>query len=135
MSQLERFGVAAEHELLSSFDRLIAGRGYRTRSEALRDLMRQELVNAAWEDPGGDVFGTVTLLYDHHAHGLAHTLAELQHEHCAAIVCTTHVHVDAHHCLEVIIVKGASHTVRGIADALLAAKGVQHGQLVCSAAQ
>jgi len=133
MSLLERFGVSAEQELLSRFDRLIEARGYRTRSEALRDLMRQELVNAAWENPGSEVFGTVTILYDHHAHGLAHTLAELQHEHCEAIVCTTHVHVDAHHCLEVIIVKGPSATVRRIADALIAAKGVQHGQLACSA--
>ena len=133
MSQLERFGVSIDQELLKRFDRLVEARGYRTRSEALRDLMRQDLVNAAWENPGSEVFGTVTILYDHHAHGLAHTLADLQHEHCQAIVCTTHVHVDAHNCLEVIIVKGPSQTVRGIADALIAAKGVKHGQLACSA--
>jgi CopG family nickel-responsive transcriptional regulator len=133
MSQTERFGVSAEHELLRDFDRLIAVRGYRTRSEALRDLMRQELVNAAWENPGAEVFGTVTILYDHHAHGLAYALADLQHDHCGAIVCTTHVHVDAHNCLEVIIVKGPAEKVRGIADALITAKGVKHGQLACSA--
>ena len=135
MSQLERFSVSVEQDLLGRFDRLIEARGNPTRSEALRDLMRQELVNAAWENPGSEVFGTVTILYDHHAHGLAHALADLQHDHCDAIVCTTHVHVDAHNCLEVIIVKGPSSMVRRIADALIAAKGVKHGQLACSAVQ
>ena len=135
MSQLERFSVSVDQELLGRFDRLIEARGNPTRSEALRDLMRQELVNAAWENPGAEVFGTVTILYDHHAHGLAHALADLQHDHCEAIVCTTHVHVDAHNCLEVIIVKGPSAEVRRIADAMIAAKGVKHGQLACSAVQ
>ena len=135
MPLLDRFGVSAEKELLDRFDRLLKARGYPTRSEALRDLMRQELVNAAWENPGTEVFGTVTILYDHHVHGLAHALADLQHDHCEAIVCTTHVHVDAHNCLEVIIVKGPSATVRRIADAMIAAKGVKHGQLACSAVQ
>ena len=133
MSQLERFGISAEHDLVTRFDRLLKSRGYRTRSEALRDLMRQDLVNAEWENPGAEVFGTVTIIFDHHAHGLAATLAELQHEYFGAIVCTTHVHLDAHHCLEVVIVKGQSGVVRGIADALIAAKGVKHGQLACSA--
>ncbi len=135
MSQLERFGVSAEQDLVARFDDLLRNRGYRTRSEALRDLMRQDLVNAAWENPGAEVFGTVTIMFDHHAHGLAHTLAELQHEYCDAIVCTTHVHVDAHQCLEVVIVKGQSGVVRRIADALIAAKGVKHGQLACTAFQ
>jgi len=133
MSQLERFGVSAELDLVARFDRLLKARGYRTRSEALRDLMRQDLVNAEWENPGAEVFGTVTIIFDHHAHGLALTLAELQHEYFGSIVCTTHVHVDAHHCLEVVIVKGQSSVVRRIADALIAAKGVKHGQLACSA--
>jgi CopG family nickel-responsive transcriptional regulator len=135
MAQLERFGVSAEQDLMVRFDRLLKARGYRTRSEALRDLMRQYLVNAAWENPGALVFGTVTIMFDHHVHGLALTLAELQHEYVGAIVCTTHVHVDAHQCLEVVIVKGQSSVVRGIADALIAAKGVKHGQLACSAIQ
>jgi len=135
MSQLERFGISAEQDLVARFDHLLRTRGYHTRSEALRDLMRQDLVNAAWEDPAADVFGTVTIMFDHHVHGLAHTLAELQHEYCEAIVCTTHVHMDAHHCLEVVIVKGRSGVVRRIADALIAAKGVKHGQLACMALQ
>ena len=133
MTQLERFGVSMDGELLSRFDARTAERGYRTRSEALRDLVRQDLVQGAWEQPKAQVFGTVTLLYDHHAHGLAETLAELQHDHHASVLCTTHVHLDAHNCLEVVIVKGPSARVRRIADSLIAAKGVRHGQLVCSA--
>jgi CopG family nickel-responsive transcriptional regulator len=133
MSELERFGVSMDSELLARFDDRLASRGYRTRSEAIRDLVRQELVNSAWERPKAAVFGTVTILYDHHAHGLADALAELQHDHHASVVCTTHVHVDAHNCLEVIIVKGPSAQVRRIADRLIATKGVKHGQLVCSA--
>lgn len=133
MSQLERIGVSIEQDLLERFDARIAQRGYKTRSEAVRDLVRQELVSHSWEQPDTEVFGTVTILYDHHANGLAEALADLQHCHHTAVVCTTHVHVDAHNCLEVIIVKGASAKVRRIADALIATKGVKHGQLVCSA--
>lgn len=133
MSRLERFGVSMDGDLLAQFDARLAARGYRTRSEALRDLVRQELVQGAWEQPKAWVFGTVTILYDHHAHGLAEALADLQHDHHASVVCTTHVHVDAHHCLEVIVIKGPSAQVRRIADRLIATKGVQHGQLVCSA--
>lgn len=133
MSRLERFGVSMESELLARFDARIAAQGYANRSEAIRDLVRQELVDQAWEDPKAQVYGTVTLLYDHHAHGLAEALAELQHDHHAAVACTTHVHVDPHNCLEVIIVKGPSRKVRRIAEALIATKGVKHGQLVCSA--
>lgn len=133
MSRLERFGVSMDGDLLAQFDARLAARGYRTRSEALRDLVRQELVQGAWEQPKAWVFGTVTILYNHHAHGLAEALADLQHDHHASVVCTTHVHVDAHHCLEVIVIKGPSAQVRRIADRLIATKGVQHGQLVCSA--
>jgi CopG family nickel-responsive transcriptional regulator len=135
MSLLERFGVSMERELLGRFDAHIALRGYRTRSEAIRDLVRQDLVNHLWQREEAPVMGTVTILYDHHARGLADALAELQHGRHALIVCATHVHVDAHNCLEVIVVKGASGEVRRIADQLIATKGVKHGQLVCSALQ
>jgi len=133
MSQLERFGVSMDGELLKRFDARIAFKGYATRSEALRDLVRRELVDGAWEQPNAQVFGTVTLIYDHHARGLSEALTELQHDHHASILCTTHVHVDAHRCLEVIIVKGTTEEVRRIADTLIAQKGVHHGHLVCSA--
>jgi CopG family transcriptional regulator, nickel-responsive regulator len=135
MTFLERFGVSMNQELLGRFDDHIAQRGYRTRSEAIRDLVRQELVNHRWEHSDAPVMGTVTILYDHHARGLADALAEQQHQQHGLVICATHVHVDAHNCLEVIVVKGPSGAVRRMADQLIATKGVLHGQLVCTALQ
>jgi len=133
MTTLERFGVSMDQELLDRFDHHLAQRGYRTRSEAIRDLVRQDLVNHLWEHADALVLGTVTILYDHHARGLADALAEAQHQRHGLVVCATHVHVDAHNCLEVIVVQGPSGQVRALADQLIATKGVKHGQLACSA--
>lgn len=132
MPTLERFGVSMEDDLLARFDELIAARGYPSRSEALRDLVRQALVRDAWADPAAEVVGTLTVVYEHHEHDLSGTLAELQHAHHHAIICSTHVHLDAHNCLEVIVLRGPSAQVRAIADALLSTRGVKHGQLVCT---
>ena len=132
MAGLERFGVSMEMELLKRFDALITKRGYASRSEAIRDLVRRDLVKEEWSEPGHEVVGTVTLVYEHHAHDLADRLTELQHEHHHAILCSTHVHMDAHNCLEVVIVRGASKKVRAIADALISARGVKHGELTAS---
>ncbi|HOF88366.1 MAG TPA: nickel-responsive transcriptional regulator NikR [Armatimonadota bacterium] len=132
MPTLERFGVSMEEELLARFDALIAARGYPSRSEALRDLVRQELVREEWADPAAMVVGTLTVVYEHHEHDLASTLADLQHIHHNAIICTTHVHLDAHNCLEVIVLRGPSAQVQSIADTLRSTRGVKHGQLVCT---
>ena len=132
MSVLERFGVSIEDELLARFDALIARRGYASRSEAIRDLVREHLVASRWERAGEEVAGTVTLVYDHHAPELPHLLAELQHRAQGAVVCATHVHLDAHHCLEVVVLRGKAGFVRKTADQLLSTRGVKHGQLVCS---
>lgn len=132
MPELERFGVSMEKELLEQFDGLLVKRGYSSRSEGIRDLIRRELVKEEWAKPGQDVVGTVTLVYEHHAHDLADRLSELQHEHHKAIVCSTHVHMDPHNCLEVVIVRGASKKVKGIADALISTRGVKHGELTAS---
>jgi CopG family nickel-responsive transcriptional regulator len=132
MPTLERFGVSMDEELLARFDELIAARGYPSRSEALRDLVRQELVRAEWADPAAEVVGTLTVVYEHHEHDLSNALAELQHAHHHSIICTTHVHLDAHNCLEVIVLRGLSAQVRTIADTLLSTRGVKHGQLVCT---
>lgn len=132
MSTLERFGVSMEEELLRRFDQRIEHQGYTSRSEALRDLVRRELVREEWNDPNSEVIGTITVAYEHHAHELANALVEIQHRYCACIVCSTHVHIDEHNCLEVIIVRGKSETVRMIADSLISAKGVKHGQLACT---
>jgi CopG family nickel-responsive transcriptional regulator len=130
MSSLERFGVSMEDELLTRFDELIAARGYGSRSEAIRDLVRRELVSEEWADPKAEVVGTITLVYEHHEHELAKVLPDLQHQYHDCVICSTHIHMDAHNCLEVIIVRGVSSKVKLIANTLLSTRGVKHGQLV-----
>lgn len=121
-----------EPELLTAFDRLVEQRGYKTRSEAIRDIVRAVLVEEEWQDEERPVMGTVTLVYDHDSHDLAHELMDLQHDHHDAIVCTTHVHMDRHNCLEVIVVRGAAGLVRRIGDRLISTRGVKHGRITCS---
>ncbi|MGC8861318.1 MAG: nickel-responsive transcriptional regulator NikR [Armatimonadota bacterium] len=130
MSKLERFGVSMEKELLASFDAMIEARGYRSRSEAIRDLVRQELVKQEWSDPKAEVVGMITIVYEHHQHELVNTLADLQHRHHGSILCSTHVHLDEHNCLEVVIARGSSVMLKQIADALISTRGVKHGRLV-----
>ena len=130
MSGLERFGVSMDEALLHRFDDLLAQRGYASRSEAIRDLVRQALIDEEWTDPQAEVTGTLTLVYEHHAHELAHLLAEFQHQYHEAIICSTHVHMDEHNCLEVIIVRGTSSKVKKIALQMISTRGIKHGQLV-----
>ena len=131
MGRLARFGVAMDEDLLERFDALVARRGAAAnRSEAVRDLVRDALVDAAWEGSDEEIVGTVTMVFDHHASDLSERLDALQHEHYREIVSAMHVHLDPHNCLEVLVIRGSSSTVRGIADALLGTKGVKHGKLV-----
>jgi CopG family nickel-responsive transcriptional regulator len=132
MPVLERFGVSMEDELLERFDALIEKRGYASRSEAFRDLVRQELVKDEWADPATEVIGTVTIVYEHHEHELANVLAELQHQYHEAIICSTHIHLDEHNCLEAVIVRGSGQRIRYIANVLISARGVKHGELCCT---
>src|SRR5690349_14608573 len=129
MGELSRIGVAIDSELLDKFDRLIARRGYTNRSEAFRDLIRDELVERTWESPESHVVGTVTLVYDHHVRLLNEKLTDLQHDHHKSILSTLHVHLDHDNCLEVLVVRGRSAEVRKIADVLISTKGVKHGRL------
>ncbi len=126
---LSRIGVAIDSGLLRKFDALIAKRGYTNRSEAFRDMIRDELVEEAWESPESRVIGTVTLVYDHHVRLLNEKLTSLQHDFHHHILSTMHVHLDHDNCLEVLVVKGKASAVRKIADALLSTKGVKHGRL------
>ena len=129
MSELSRVGVAIDSDLLSKFDELIEKRGYTIRSEAFRDLIRDELIEKTSESPDASVVGTVTLVYDHHVRMLNEKLTDLQHDHHRSILSTLHVHLDHDNCLEVIVVRGKSGAVRKIADALISTKGVKHGRL------
>ena len=131
MGQLVRFGVAMDEDLLGRFDALVARRGTGVnRSEAVRDLVRDALVESEWEASDEEIVATVTMVFDHHASDLSEKLDSLQHRHFDKIVSAMHVHLDAHNCLEVLVIRGSAGQVRDIADALLGTKGVKHGKLV-----
>lgn len=134
MGELSRIGVAIDSDLLETFDEHIGKRGYTNRSEAFRDLIRQELVDHAAESADARVIGTVTLVYDHHVRMLSDRLTDLQHDAHHLILSTLHVHLDHDNCLEVIVVKGKSGEVRRVADALISTKGVKLGRLTITGA-
>ena len=129
MSQLSRTGVSLNEDLLKEFDRLIAKRGYQNRSEALRDLIRDALLKETI-DSNKPVVGTLTLVYDHHVPNLSQKLTETQHAAGGMVLAATHVHLDDHYCLEVIIMKGRSKEIKETADRILALRGVELGKLV-----
>lgn len=130
MADLTRFGISIEEKLLRRFDELIEAKGYVNRSEAIRDLIRSALVEEQWSRGEEETVGTVTLVYDHHTRDLADKMTEHQHAHHDAIISALHVHLDAHHCLEVIVVRGPAADVRRMASELIGTKGVIHGKLV-----
>ncbi|NLN16430.1 MAG: nickel-responsive transcriptional regulator NikR [Firmicutes bacterium] len=127
--RLVRFGVSMHPRLLDRFDHVIAKKGYENRSEAIRDLIRDYLVQTDWETDDREVAGTITLIYNHHVRGLTDVLIDLQHEHHSHILCSSHVHLDEHNCLEVLVVKGPAGKIKAIADRLISVKGVVHGSL------
>lgn len=131
MDKLARFSVTMEADLLDRFDTLVASRGIRVnRSEAIRDLVRDALVENAVELPDTEIAGTITMVFSHHESALTERLTAVQHQSIREIVSSLHVHLDAMNCLEVIVLRGASQKIRPIANALLGTKGVRHGKLV-----
>jgi CopG family nickel-responsive transcriptional regulator len=124
-----RFTVSVPAELLRELDRMAAEKGYNNRSLAVADMIRDELVEHRQRTGQGEIVGTLTLVYDHHTRHVQETLTELQHEHHERIISTVHVHLDAHHCLEVLLMRGPAPQIKRIADALIAARGVKHGKL------
>lgn len=132
MAKLKRFGVSIPADLVDAFDRLIQTKGYPNRSEAVRDLMRDAIVESEWESDTGEVVGTVIIVYNHEARELSRKVTQLQHRALDAVVCTTHVHLDEHNCMEVVIVRGSADEVQAIANQLISMKGVKHGKLVCT---
>jgi len=127
MPLLARFGVSIEAALLEKFDRLLAKKGYADRSEALRDLIRESLVKEQWTLGTLEAVGTVTLVYSHEVRELAEKLTDRQHAHYRQIVSTLHVHLDPHHCLEVLVLRGKAKDLKAIADRLIGTRGVKHG--------
>lgn len=130
MKKLVRFGVSLDRRLLDDFDRIVRRRKYATRSEALRDLIRDQLVSEEWSsDTNREAIATITFVYDHHVRDLTRKLIHIQHDFQGHIMAGMHVHLDHEHCLEVLVVKGKGSDVRTVADALISVKGVKHGKL------
>lgn len=127
MAEIVRFGVSMEAELLRAFDELIQKKGYTSRSEALRDLVREALSGQAWEE-GGEVVGVIALIYDHRKRELVFRLTAAQHGEYAHILASLHIHLDEERCFEVIAVRGPAKEVQALADWLRAAPGVKLGR-------
>jgi len=127
--EIVRFGVSMEKSLLKSFDELILRKGYTNRSEAVRDLIRDRLVEEEWRGGEKEMIGTITLVYNHHTRGLSDTLTDLQHHFHDLIISTMHLHLDEENCLEVLAVKGRADKIKAVADKLISVRGVKHGKL------
>jgi len=133
--ELRRFGVSMEDELLERFDRAIARKGYATRSEAIRDMVRNSLAEESLSDDRAEAVATISLVYNHHVRDLTAKLTEYQHHSLDLIVSTLHIHLDEDNCLEVLIVRGPYRRVRELAEHLISVKGVRHGKFVTATGQ
>lgn len=131
MANLVRFGVSMDAGLLKQFDKMIEEKKYTNRSEALRDLIRDHLVEQEW-DENKETIGTITIVYDHGVHELMEKLTDLQHYYSQLIRSTLHIHLDEHRCLEVLVVRGRAGEIKKIADSLISTKGVKHGKLTAT---
>lgn len=125
MSEIVRFGVSLEGKLLDRFDRLIRKKNYTNRSEALRDLIRQELIKKEW-DEGGEVAGAITFVYNHHKRELLNRITDIQHDSQKVIISTQHIHLDHDNCLEIVAIRGKAKDVQKLTDQIKAVKGVKH---------
>ena len=125
MRRLERIGISLEKNLLSQFDKLISQQGYPNRSEAVRDLIRNRLSQQKLSEASSEAVAGVFLVYDHHLTGISQKLNELQHNHLLQVIASTHVHLDHHNCLEVIILRGKVSEIEKLADNMTAMKGVK----------
>ncbi len=128
MKKTVRFGVSLDHHLLDDFDAWVAKKNYVNRSEAIRDLIRDHLVEQEW-DENKETVGTISIVYAHDVRELAETLTDIQHKHHGLIKSGLHVHLDAHNCLEVLVVQGKSRDVKAMSDRLIGVRGVKHGKL------
>jgi CopG family nickel-responsive transcriptional regulator len=135
VSDVVRFSVSLEADLLEQFDRYCKEGRFATRSEAVRQLLRETLTTHAWETDAEDAAATLTLVYDHHRTHLTDRLLELQHRHTDMVVSTMHVHLDHDNCLEVIVLRGRAGTLQKMASELRGLKGIHKGQLVLAKTQ
>jgi len=126
MEKVKRFGVSIEEDLLSKFDIFIKTRKYKNRSEAIRDLIRDNFVNDSWENSNGSVAGAIIIVYDHHKRELLDVLVDIQHDFQNFIISSQHIHLDHHNCMEIIAVKGNLQKLFELEAILKATKGVKH---------
>jgi CopG family nickel-responsive transcriptional regulator len=131
-STLKRFGVSMENHLLQKFDDLVKQRGYENRSEAVRDLVRDALIQQSWEGNEQIVAGTILLFYNHHQRNLLEEMTTIQHSVHDLILATTHFHIDHHSCLEIIVVKGKGKDIQQLSNKLTSLKGVEYGKFTVS---
>lgn len=129
MKNLERIGVSLEKGLLGDFDKLIEKQGYQSRSEALRDLIRQQLSRQTIENPETYAVGAIVLVYDHHATKVMQKLTSLQHNHLLETISSMHVHMDSHYCMEIIVLKGKVGDIKRMGDEIVSIKGVKLGKV------
>ncbi len=129
MPAVERIGVSLEKELLKEFDRLIEYRGYQSRSEAIRDLVRAELSQEKLKNPLADAIAAICLVYDHHNTGLTQKLIGLQHSHLLKTISSMHIHLSHHDCLEIIVLRGPVGEIKRVAESIIALKGVELGKV------
>ncbi len=130
---VSRISVSLPPETLKDFDRYVKEKGYETRSKAIADLMREAVMREEWTSGNPEVVGAVTMVYNHHTPGLSEKLTEIQHDNIVNVVSTTHIHIDHHRCLEVVIIRGKVKKVRRVGDRLISARGVLHGKIVLAA--
>ena len=129
MKRIERIGVSLDKKLLSMFDKLISKQGYQSRSEALRDLIRQQLSSEQLSNPKAKAVAAVFLVYDHHSAKLMAKLIGLQHSHLLQTICSMHIHLDAHNCLEIIVLRGQVGEINKMAEKILSQKDVKLGRI------
>jgi CopG family nickel-responsive transcriptional regulator len=132
LSALTRLSMSLDRSLAQRFERLVQASQYTNRSEFIRDLIRQRLVEQEWADEQHEVIGTISLVYDHQARQLADRLVEIQHGHHACVLATTHVHLSHQHCAEMIMVRGTAPRIRSLVDQLRQQRGVLHAGLTLS---
>jgi CopG family nickel-responsive transcriptional regulator len=133
-SPLVRFGVSLEQSLLTRFDTYLQIHDYNNRSEAIRDLIRNELIKQEWKDEEGghEVAGAISFIYDHHKHDLMHNITSVQHDYQDIVISTQHVHLDHDNCFEIVALKGPPHRAQTLYNKLRATKGVKHASLAMS---
>lgn len=132
MSDLIRFGVSLDRQLLERFDAYITDKGYENRSEAIRDLIRDTLVVQEWSTPNTNEerMAVVSIVYDHHESELPSKLTELQHKRHGVVHSALHIHLDRHNCLEILVLRGPADSILDLGNKLISTRGVRHGKMI-----